>query len=704
MSADAFVADWSRPARLRSHADTAAVGAPLLLAAAAIAWRWQGAATALALIAAGAALLVVVAAARARRFNQRWLVRQLDAQRPDMEDSADLLLAPPATLGPLQALQRARLFDRLTPADAAALRPGWHSHAIIAAWLASAVIIAITLLWPPQTGAAPPQGRRTLAAGPPQLVAHSLRITPPAYTSLPERRQDRLDARAPQGSTLAWTLRFAPQPAAAALVLTDGSRIALRRDGDAWRAARRLDRSMLYRVVPDGAAGTPPLHRIDAIADTPPAVRVLDPERTLTILSTGQRRWPLDFEVTDDHGIAANARLRIIVTQGEGENISFKESAQTLSGSGDPRRRRFRATLDVTALGLTAGNDLVAQLIVSDNRTPGPQTVRSASLILRWPPGLGEQSGGLDGMVKTVLPAYFRSQRQIIIDIEALLKQRRQLPAASFADRSDAIGEDQRLLRLRYGQFAGQEDSDAIALPTSDAPPPPTDDAKPAPLPQGHAADDGHDHGPKRFGNAADVVADYGHNHGDEDAGSMLDPASRSTLRQALDAMWDTERSLRQGAPAAALPRAYAALRLIKTMQQATRIYLARTGPDLPAIDFARRLSGDRKDITAAALAPLPQQAGDIDAVPAAAWRALAGPGPVPLDALQRWLAGVGARVADPLALAAAIDAVTQDPGCQPCRRSLRNRLWTALTPPPAQVPRRAVPDTAGRRYLEALR
>ena len=86
-------------------------------------------------------------------------------------------------------------------------------------------------------------------------------------------------------------------------------------------------------------------------------------------------------------------------------------------------------------------------------------------------------------MVKKVLPAYFRSQRQIILDAEALQKDKRRIAADRFLRRSDEIGVDQRILRLRYGQFLGEE---AEGEPE----PPPTNDAE-----ETHHDDDGHDHG-----------------------------------------------------------------------------------------------------------------------------------------------------------------------------------------------------------------
>ncbi len=692
----AFVARWTRAARWRSTGGTLAIGLAPAAALAVLLWRMAGPGAALAGAGVGAAAAIAVALWRARRFDRQWLVRALDRQRGDMEDSADLLVVDDAGLGPLQRLQRARLQARLGD-DTGALAPPLAWRPIAIAWAIAAVIMIAVLAWPAsrplQAGGTP--GGSAVAAGPPRLVGQRLRVVPPAYTGLPVRDGASLDGRFPQGSRLEWRFRFVPDPAAVGLVSPDGRRIALQRHPGDWAATILLDRSLLYRVVADGMAAVPapPLHRIDAIPDAPPVIRVVTPDRTLSLLAQGQTRWPLVFDVSDDHGVAAAARLRLVVTTGAGENIRFRETAMVIAGTGEARHRRFVTSLDPRALGLTAGNDLVAQLVVADNRAPAPQEARSPSLILRWPIDLGRESTGLDGMVRTELPAYFRSQRQIIIDAEALVAARRQLPAAAFAERSDRIGVDQRILRQRYGQFVGDENGgEPPALPTSDAPA-----AAPAP------GDDDHGHAkPAVVGRADDVLADYGHAHDESDAATLLDPATRDTLRQALDAMWDSERALRQGDPEHALPPAHTALRLIKQVQQATRVFLSRVGPELPPIDPTRRLKGDRKDLGAPDLA---LAAPPPEAEPAATWRALARPGggAVPLGALQAWLRSNPARVADPLALAAAIDTVERDPACAQCRAALAGRLWTVLAPPPAAVPRRPAADAAGRAYLDAL-
>ena len=71
---------------------------------------------------------------------------------------------------------------------------------------------------------------------------------------------------------------------------------------------------------------------------------------------------------------------------------------------------------------------------------------------------------------------------------------------------------------------------------------------------------------------------------------------------------------------------------------------------------------------------------------------------------LERWLRANQARLADPLAFVAAIEALRADPACVPCRRDLRALLWPLLPRPATAVPRRDDAGDAGRRYLDALR
>ena len=684
-------------ARRRQTFSALLVTAPWVVLAIALAWRFHFplAWLALGLLAAEAAAVSVWRSAK--RIDTRWLVRRLD-RRTDMQDSADLLFADPAALTALQTLQRERLLRALGQGAPPDLRPPW-PHVLITASLALALpLAAAAVLWPaPQHGVAETPAATAVpvpVATHIRVAAVTLGVTPPAYTGLLARDQPELSAKAPENSRLRWTLRFEPQPPSAELVFHDGERLPLVREGEAWTASRVLARSTLYRVVPGGPLPLrdDSLHRLDAIPDQAPQVRVIAPERSLSLATPGQRTWALSFEASDDYGLGS-ARLGLTLAQGSGEQVTVTERSLALQGEGDAKLRRYVRNIDLAALGLGDGDDLIVRLVVSDNRAPSPQTTRSTSLILRWPPPPSAESSGMEGLVKKTLPAYFRSQRQIIIDAEALVAEKPRLAAEKFLQRSDALGVDQRILRMRYGQFLGEESE-------GEPEPPPSADV------EAHSLDDGHDHGsepPATMGAMPDVMEVFGHTHDDSEAATLLDPETRELLRKALNAMWLSEGELRQGQPALALPHAYRALGFIKQVQQASRIYLARVGLELPPIDEARRMTGDRAGLGDRRTGLVPAAPPDSPAL--ALWRALAAPGDsgADRDAFAPWLRKNEARVDDPLGLVAALDALAADPACDPCRLELRRRLWPLLATPAASAAARTAPDARGAAYLDAL-
>lgn len=705
-----------RRARRRVLAITLVAGIPLAFAVALVAWRISTVDAATVTLTAGLLIAAGMAMWRARRLDTHWLIARLNEHRR-FEDSADLLFTSPDALNPLQQRQRRHVEQRLREAPPE-LRQPWPWKWLLLCLAIAGVIAAGALLWPhradERTIAA--DGARSTASSSsdaPALRATRLQVTPPAYTGQAASAGEKLDVRAVQGSRLQWQLQFAPQPQRAWLQFHDGRRLPLQRDGEHWRASELLQRPGLYRIVSEPAlAVAGRAYRLEVIADRPPQVKVLEPAQTLNQAVPGQRQWQLRFEASDDFGIQSNAVLDITTAKGSGENIEFQQRQLTLIGTGPATARRFAYRADLAALGVGPGDELVARLTVRDNRNPQPQEARSASLILRLPSEQEVQTSELEGAIKKVMPAYFRSQRQIIIDAEALQKQRGTLDADTFTKRADAIGVDQRILRLRYGQFLGEEaEGGAKAPPTGDLPTSyaPTADAHDDDHGDTHAQDDGHDHGGSTatesapvFGSATDVLSEYGHTHDHAEAATLLDPQTRAILKAALDQMWQSEGHLRQGHPDLALPFAYKALGFIKQVQQAERIYLARVGSALPPIDMARRMTGKRDGLGSRGLQLAMRPPGDNTV--ADAWQALASSeGKVDLDALSRWLDAHPQAWPDPLDVIAAIDEVRQQPECQPCRQRLREQLWPALQRPLGPPARRNAADASGRRYLDAL-
>jgi hypothetical protein len=702
----ALIGRWQGRMRRRRLAILLVLVLPVALGVLAILQRWT-APFVLAFVAVAILLAILVVFVRTwRSIDQAHVVRALDARMADLQDSSDLLRRDARDLTPLQQLQRVRILETLAARAVPDLRRPWPKRWILLSLFAGGLLVAAARYWPPS--AAVPSSAATDRAAPATpaftvLRAARIGIAPPAYTGLPERNEGQLDIHAVEGARLDWSLQFDPSPQTAHLQFHDGSELALVRQGEVWTAQRILERSLLYRLVID--AGPPlaeeRLYRLDAIPDRAPELRVLAPEKTLNQHEPGQGSWALDVEVSDDFGVG-EAHLDLTLAQGSGEQVAVSTRRLRLRADpgDDPRSRRFRHRLGLGSLGLAAGDDLIVHFEVADKRMPKANVARSAAYILRWPLDAALASEGVEGIVQKVMPAYFRSQRQIIIDTEALIAEQPALSADRFLERSDGIGVDQKILRLRYGQFLGEEFESGRAdhadeAEHDDAQAPDREDA----LRTGseHAEAEGN----TTFGRVDDVLEAYGHTHDHAEAATLLDPQTKKLLKSALDEMWLAELHLRQGEPRKALPYENRALGYIKQVQQSTRIYLARVGLELPPVDTSRRLSGKRDGLRdprgvldAAEVEDAPLRAFYLD---------LSGAQTIDSDALVAWVRAHESRLEDPLGLIAAADTFARDPDCANCRRALLDQLWLAMPARPARIGLRVQPDALGEAYLDAL-
>src|SRR6478672_2135438 len=282
-----------------------------------------------------------------RRHDVRWLASTLNTH-PSLDDSAELLLGVESPASSVARLQRQRLLARWPSLDTAVIQPRWRLAPLCRNLLAALACAAVVVAWqrplPEPLRRHLPRGiAQALGARTPSITAIRIVIEPPAYTSLPSRVVRGADFRVAEASRVRWNLRFSTPPTKAWLHFENGPRIPLQARNGQWQAARRIERGGLYRIVTEPALPLAQgrLHRIDMTRDQPPQVRALQPAQSLTLRGDGQRTWPLAFEATDDHGVAANAELRVIQTSGDGENITSSERTVRLNGSGPSRKRRF---------------------------------------------------------------------------------------------------------------------------------------------------------------------------------------------------------------------------------------------------------------------------------------------------------------------------------------------------------------------------
>ena len=90
------------------------------------------------------------------------------------------------------------------------------------------------------------------------------------------------------------------------------------------------------------------------------------------------------------------------------------------------------------------------------------------------------------------------------------------------------------------------------------------------------------------------ILDQFSHKHDIAEDATFFDPETKKQLKATLAEMWKSEGKLRLYKPAEALPFAYNALRLLKDLQQKSRVYVAKTSSKTtPLQPKEKRLTGE---------------------------------------------------------------------------------------------------------------
>jgi hypothetical protein len=598
-----------------------------------------------------------------KRINAQW-ASWLNAAIPALEDSSTLLAADAST--PIARLQQQRLQARL----AGILTEDDYRGIARTRVRFGALPLALSIM---AAGAAWGYHGQQTAVPAPAAAAQTkaiidgevyLRVAPPAYTGVAAFETGARDIQVPQFSEVRWCVRN-PAGSPPTVELGDGQTLTVTTDC----AVKRVEESLFWRAR--GTAGT--RYNIRVTPDQAPEITIVEPTELIHLMQKDVKTVQLAVAARDDYAIV-RASLHMTLARGSGENVRFTDREVPLPQSSDPKSRNWKKQWTLAELGMEPGDELYFFVRATDNAPNNPHTTQSPTYTLRLPGPEAEslESTALPSMVK---PENLRSQRQIIIDTEQLLADLQahpNMPAAALRSRSEGIAADQSALRLRYGQFLGEESSL---------------------FGDEHEHEEHHGGGEKPGGEIA-VMKEFGHAHDQEDNATIFDPQTKAVLKRALSAMWDAEKSLRAIAPKGALPPEYKALEAIKELQAAERVYLHRTAFVPPALKEEKRMSGD----IVGAMSYKRAQGAASDSVPAEVRelvQALAQDGALPALWSKAARDAIGVRIADQEHKLSAQRAV-QDvlDGCVACRGELRAWLRGTLTDAPVLLQARPSVDS----------
>ena len=527
--------------------------------------------------------LIFIKISNILKINEEDVARLLNQSYPQLEESSSLLLKEVEKLNILEKIQAQKVDNELNNLKI----PGLIYKRLKSASLLMILSVSAAIL----IGKIDPidlksnnlsfSGTNALVADKilPEIESVSLKITPPSYTNNKKRTQKQFSAIVEDASVLEWTIETNQSVDRLDFIFndTETSKLrALNKSRTIWTFSRSINKSGFYQVKLDGKLSD--LYKLEIIKDEAPLIRISSPKQYSTIDYGEPQRTNLQVQINDDYGVN-EVYISATISSGQGEGVKFKEQSIRFSDkiSGD-KEYKLQKTIDLASLGMQAGDELYFYIQAIDSRK---QISRSDvyQVSIQDTAKLMSMDGMLGGV--NLVPEYFRSQRQIIIDTEKLLKEKNSLSIEEFRSRSNNLGIDQKLLRLRYGKFLGEESEGEIG-----------------PGNEEHEDHEGHeDHEDEEaranFGDAQKIMDSYAHKHDVAEDATFFEPELKAQLKATLTEMWKSELRLRTYKPDEALPFEYKALRLLKDLQQKSRAYVSKTALKTAAIKEEKRLSGE---------------------------------------------------------------------------------------------------------------
>ncbi|OKL40930.1 DUF4175 family protein [Pontibacter flavimaris] len=564
-----------------------------VLVAVAILWRWQFGAPLLAVTAfvilLSAVLYFILRWRSTSKINLQHVARHLNRQYPQLEDSTELLLQEPQNL--LQRLQQQRVIATLQELHPEQQQTFTLRSSATYTFLGLAMMLSIGILYLPAAALTTPKAESIQVEFPEapvaavdtaaQIQSIDITVTPPRYTGKGAYKSESPNLRVEEGATVTWRIRT-NKPARLQLEVNEQPPQSSKQGKEVYTFSRSFTEPGLYTIHLNGQKSA--FYTLEIIPDEAPAIQISKPKEYTEIRLGEPQRVTLQASLTDDYGIR-EANMIATVAKGSGEAVKFREEKIKLHLSGNNRSYSINQTLDLQQLGMSFGDELYFYLQAWDHHHG--YTRSETYFVQIEDTTIVDNSFDMTGGVNPV-PEYFRSQRQIIIDTEKLLKEQKSIPRAEFEERSNNIGVDQKLLRLRYGKFLGEEFESGIGPGGG--------------IPEGeeHYEGDGHDHPEFENQNSPEALLDpYLHKHDMEEAATLFEPAIKAKLKGALAQMWEAELRLRTHKPKEALPFEYKALRMLKDVQQSQRAYVAKTGFEAPPLKEPElRLTGELHKIT----------------------------------------------------------------------------------------------------------
>ena len=520
-------------------------------------------------------MLIIILSSKYYKLKTTAVTNYLNQSFTVLEDSTDLLLKPSSDLSLLQKLQVKKIEEPLSKLDIRSpfIKKIGLSFLIFMASLLLGLIInnfnsnsAINLT--KNEKIISKKQEKTL----PQISKIAITINPPAYTNKPIKKQAFFNLKVEENTEVNWHILTNIPVTKIDFIFNDSVTISLQPFNELfteWHLKKAIKLNGFYQVKINDKLSE--LYQIEVVKDIPPIITIQSPKPN-TVIDFGQStKVLLNLNISDDYAIQ-EASINATISSGSGESVKFKEQQIPFNISFNNHLKSYaiQQIIDLAKLKMQPGDELYFYVKARDNFK---QETRSDIYIINLPDTT--QLMDFEGLANNInfKPEIFRSERQIIIDAEQLLRDKDTISIENFNSRSNNLGIDQKLLRLRYGKFLGEENESNQGVENVESL-----DAN-------------------NFGDGTKMIDAFTDKHDNAEDASFLDAETKKRLKAVLNEMWRTELQLRTFKPQEALPFAYKALRLLKDLQQQSRAFVAKTSLKTTQLKPEKRLSADLSKI-----------------------------------------------------------------------------------------------------------
>ncbi|MCX2678990.1 tryptophan-rich sensory protein [Galbibacter sp. EGI 63066] len=560
--------------------------------------------------------LIAVLVIKPWKLNLPFISAYVDQKLDDAQHSTGLLLHSPEQLSPLARLQQHRISEELK-IKLSKLKT--HHH------LPAAGICALTLALfgflgvrfdvfshfdfsntdktPSKDIIFKQVDSITTEFPKPVLTQQSAYIKYPAYAKVDAYSTTEINLRVLEGTTITWALEF-DSPLANVHLEKEKDSLPMALKDLKYLHTQKVSSPFLYNfkyVDEHGRSFVSDLHSVEIIRDQDPVLEVTGIKQFTSYNFDEDKKLRFTTRISDDYGLD-EVYIIATVSKGSGESVKFREERLDFETYVSGQKSvALTKTIDLDQIEMDPGDELYFYIAASDHKTPKANLSRSETYFAVIKDTTSFEFGVEGNLGVDLMPAYFRSQRQLIIDTEKLIADKVGMEEKTFNSTSNILGDDQKSLRLKYGQFMGDEAESGIQISEGISAENNADEEDSlAEYTHDHDGDnehnlvaDSHEHEEEGEEENEDPLEAYLHNHDDPEESTFFAQSLKNKLRQALNVMWDAELQLRLYKPEASLPYQYKALKLLQEIKNSARIYVHRIGFDPPPIKEDVRLSGE---------------------------------------------------------------------------------------------------------------